>query len=208
MTEEHKKKISGTLKGRPLSEETKRKMSASRMGHKISEETRKKISAANKGKHHGQSFVAPEVRLRISRTNLNKKPCWIFFYLWRDKGNPVYVGHTRNIAKREKKHRSGETVFDRTFLKENQGCTIEDLELRVWDISLGKWAIAIEAALIKFYETRFPSGQNKSERIKSEKDLINCGLGGSFKRTRQQNERHSQVMKDWWLRRKNGATLV
>lgn len=57
-SEEHKKKISESLKGKknPLygkhpSEEAKKKMSEAKKGHQVSEETKKKISEYRKGKH-------------------------------------------------------------------------------------------------------------------------------------------------------------
>lgn len=56
-SEEHRKHISDSLKGRPLSE----KWIGARMGHEVSPETRKKISEANmgrispmEGKHHSE----------------------------------------------------------------------------------------------------------------------------------------------------------
>ena len=56
-SEEHRKKISESQKGRTspmkgvtLSEETRRKISESHKGHTVSEETRKKMSESQKGK--------------------------------------------------------------------------------------------------------------------------------------------------------------
>jgi group I intron endonuclease len=70
-TEENKKKISESNKGRinpykgrkrkPLSDETKKKLSEAHKGKIISEETRKKISTANKGKKRSE-----ESKKRIS----------------------------------------------------------------------------------------------------------------------------------------------
>lgn len=51
VSEETRKKMSKVHKGRKPSEETKKKMSEARKGHPVSEETRKKISEAQKGKH-------------------------------------------------------------------------------------------------------------------------------------------------------------
>lgn len=48
-SDEHKKKISESNKGRIVSEETRKKMSESRKGIKLSEETRKKMSESKKG---------------------------------------------------------------------------------------------------------------------------------------------------------------
>lgn len=63
LSDEYKKKISDTLKGRvspykghKASEETKRKRREKRIGHKTSEETRLKISQANKGKKRSDEF--------------------------------------------------------------------------------------------------------------------------------------------------------
>ena len=61
-SEEHRNKISESLKGKKLSEETKKKMSEARKGKStwnkglktgsLSEETKKKISTSHKGKKH------------------------------------------------------------------------------------------------------------------------------------------------------------
>ena len=49
-TEEHKKNLSKSLKGRIVSKETREKLSKSLKGHPTSQETRKKISESHKGK--------------------------------------------------------------------------------------------------------------------------------------------------------------
>ena len=49
-TEETKKKISESSKGKTLSEETRKKLSEAKKGGTLSEETRKKLSEAKKGK--------------------------------------------------------------------------------------------------------------------------------------------------------------
>ena len=54
LSEEHKRKISESEKGRKLSEETRKKMSESRKGKSSSEEQKKKISAALKGRSHSE----------------------------------------------------------------------------------------------------------------------------------------------------------
>ena len=54
MSEEAKKKISETKKGRQLSEETKRKMSEAHKGKPLSEEHKRKMIEINKGKHHSE----------------------------------------------------------------------------------------------------------------------------------------------------------
>ena len=56
-TAERNRKISESLKDKPLSEETKRKM----RGRHLSEETKRKLSEANKGKH-----LSEERRAKIS----------------------------------------------------------------------------------------------------------------------------------------------
>lgn len=52
LSEETKKKISESNKGKKISEETKKKMSEARKGKKLSEETKKKISECNSNKKH------------------------------------------------------------------------------------------------------------------------------------------------------------
>ena len=47
ITEEHRKKISEALTGKPRSEDTKRKLSLAHKGKRLSEETKKKMSIAN-----------------------------------------------------------------------------------------------------------------------------------------------------------------
>lgn len=61
-SEETKKKISESEKGRKLTEEHKKHISNSKMGYKQSEETKKKISEAHKGKkknYHPHNFGIP-----------------------------------------------------------------------------------------------------------------------------------------------------
>ena len=53
-TEETKKKMSESHKGKQPTEETRKKMSESQKGKVVSEETRKKISMSNKGKNSGK----------------------------------------------------------------------------------------------------------------------------------------------------------
>ncbi len=50
LSEEHKRKISESEKGRKFSEETKKKISEANKGKKLSEETKMKLSKLNKGK--------------------------------------------------------------------------------------------------------------------------------------------------------------
>lgn len=51
LSEEHKKKVSESLKGRDFSEEHRRHLSEANTGTKLSDETRKKISENHKGRH-------------------------------------------------------------------------------------------------------------------------------------------------------------
>jgi hypothetical protein len=66
-SDETKKKISQTSKGRKLSPETKARMSQSRMGMKISEERRKKISQSLMGRK-----LSPEHKEKLSKSHLGK----------------------------------------------------------------------------------------------------------------------------------------
>ena len=50
-SEEHRRKISESNKGKKRSEESRKKMSEARKGIQFSNETRKKLSEAKKGKH-------------------------------------------------------------------------------------------------------------------------------------------------------------
>jgi group I intron endonuclease len=70
-SEETRKKISDALRGRkygPLSEEHKRKMSESLKGHPVSQETREKLRKANTGK-----TLSEETRRKISEVQKGKK---------------------------------------------------------------------------------------------------------------------------------------
>jgi len=68
LTEEHKRKLSESQKGKKLSEEHKRKISKTQKGRKMSEEHRRKISESGKGKTHSQ-----ESRKRMSDAKKGKK---------------------------------------------------------------------------------------------------------------------------------------
>ena len=76
-TAERNRKISESLKDKPLSEETKRKM----RGRHLSEETKRKLSEANKGKHLSEerrakisaSFKARRNRLANEKEHIMKK---------------------------------------------------------------------------------------------------------------------------------------
>ena len=63
-SEETRRKISETLKGRRVSDETKRKLSEVNKGHKFSEEHKRKISEANRGRHNIP--CSEEARRKIS----------------------------------------------------------------------------------------------------------------------------------------------
>ena len=70
-TDESKRKISDTLKGRPLSEETKKKMSESRKGMVMSEEARNKLVENNKARRGTK--MSDEVKKKMSIAKLGKK---------------------------------------------------------------------------------------------------------------------------------------
>ena len=67
MSEEVRKKISESLKGKTLSEEVRKKISESLKGKQFSEQTRRKLSDANKGKHHSD-----EARKKMSDAKKGK----------------------------------------------------------------------------------------------------------------------------------------
>lgn len=66
-TDKTKKKISETEKGKPKSEETKRKMSEVQKGHSVSSETKLKIGAKHKGK-----VLSEETKRKLSEANKGK----------------------------------------------------------------------------------------------------------------------------------------
>lgn len=106
----------------------------------------------------------------------NREPRWMHFYLWLVEGLPVYVGQASSLEKRRKRHCQGRTVFGKKFFRPlmlESGLAVEfrDLQIRVWDRPRGNWANGIEAALVDLYGTRFPQGQNRSERQKSEQEM-------------------------------------
>ena len=63
-SEETRKKLSESMKGREVSEETRRKISEANKGKTRSEETRRKISESHKGKTHSE-----ETRMKMSESN-------------------------------------------------------------------------------------------------------------------------------------------
>ena len=73
-SEETRKKLSESLKGKPKSEEARRKMSESAKGKVLSEETKRKISEAGKGR-----VFSDEARRKISEAakqrEKRKKDC-------------------------------------------------------------------------------------------------------------------------------------
>ena len=69
LSEEHRKKLSESLRCKHLSEETRKKMSESRKGRTLSEEHRKKMSESHKGKHN-----SAETRQKMSEAHKGK--CW------------------------------------------------------------------------------------------------------------------------------------
>src|SRR5580693_2140003 len=86
-TEEHNKRISAALKGRPISEERKLKLLLSRKGARASEETRRKIGLAsknrtpwNKGKtgYHLHWSEDAKRRARPARPHKRGKHSWNF----------------------------------------------------------------------------------------------------------------------------------
>ena len=71
LSDETRRKMSESKKGRIFSEEHRRKLSESHKGHTVSDETRKKMSEAKKGENHplyGKHF-SEETRRKISETN-------------------------------------------------------------------------------------------------------------------------------------------
>ena len=74
-TEEHKEKISESLKGIKRSIYTKKKMSNSQKGNKHCNESKKKMSIAKKGKNHPNygKHLSIEVREKISKSNMGRK---------------------------------------------------------------------------------------------------------------------------------------
>ena len=71
LSDETRRKMSESKKGRIFSEEHRRKLSESHKGHTVSEETRKKMSEAKKGENnplYGKHF-SEETRRKISEAN-------------------------------------------------------------------------------------------------------------------------------------------
>ncbi len=68
LSDEAKRRISESKKGKPLSEETKRKISIAGKGRTHSEETKKKISDGLKGKNKGKKHIVSDEH----RRNLSK----------------------------------------------------------------------------------------------------------------------------------------
>lgn len=78
LSEETRKKISASNKGKYVSEETRKKISETWMGHVVSEETRKKMSENRKGKGTGESnhnygkSLSEETKKKISESRKGK----------------------------------------------------------------------------------------------------------------------------------------
>jgi len=201
---EHREKIRKANLGKKLSQETKNRMSIAKMGHVLSEETRKKISLANKGKPHGGGKCSKKTKKLLRKINLEKKPHWIHFYLYTLNGRNLYVGQTKSIKNRHGMHLSGETTFGKNFLKDHPQAICIDLNIKVWDITYGRWANAIEEALIVEYDTRFPKGFNKLKGVPKSKEhaekLRHCDR--SFSKTKAYRAKMSKVNKKAWKKRK------
>ena len=77
LSEEHRRKISESHKGKHLSDETKHKLSEVNRGRKLSEEHRRKISESHKGKSSGnkgkkQSEI--QIQTRVNKIKGRKNP--------------------------------------------------------------------------------------------------------------------------------------
>lgn len=81
-----------------------------------------------------------------------KKSVWVHFYLWRHKGNPVYVGQTVDITKRTYRHIFDQRALGKLISSDSDNCTCEELG-SVWDVFKGRWATGIENAFIDAYAT-------------------------------------------------------
>jgi hypothetical protein len=92
-----------------------------------------------------------------------KVKTWVYFYLWRHLGRPIYVGQTSDVVERTKQHLlpSASSNFQKFLKKKISECTCEDLNLRVWDKPQGHFANGIENAIMDLYETLSPSGFNE-----------------------------------------------
>ena len=75
LTEEHKRKIGESGKGRHHTEETKKEMNKAKKGIPLSEEHRKKLSEAHKGEKHSNygKHLSEETKKRISEAKQSKK---------------------------------------------------------------------------------------------------------------------------------------
>jgi group I intron endonuclease len=75
LTEEHKRKIGESGKGRRHTEETKKEMNKAKKGIPLSEEHRKKLSEAHKGEKHSNygKHLSEETKKRISEAKQSKK---------------------------------------------------------------------------------------------------------------------------------------
>ena len=74
-TEEHRKKISKSRKGRKYSDDTKRKMSDAKKGRKYNENHKNQMSLAKKGNQYRLgSKMSDEAKYKISKANSKPKP--------------------------------------------------------------------------------------------------------------------------------------
>jgi hypothetical protein len=102
--------------------------------------------------------------------------CWVYFYLWRHLGRPIYVGQTVDISIRTKQHLlpSADGTFQK-FIKEND-CICEELSIKVWDRPQGHYANGIENALMDLYNTLVPNGFNECYSAEKGPES-SCALG-------------------------------
>lgn len=107
-TEETKRKMSESLKGKQLSEEHKRKLSESKKGRQFSEEHKRKISEANKGRQFSE-----ETKRKLSEAN---------------KGRQLSEEHKRKISEsckgrqlsEETRRKLSESAKDKQFSEETR----------------------------------------------------------------------------------------
>jgi hypothetical protein len=71
LSEETKKKISESHKGKKISEETKKKMSEANKGKRVSEENKRKMSVLRKGVKRSEEYIAK--MKEINKLNFSKK---------------------------------------------------------------------------------------------------------------------------------------
>ena len=100
--EEHKQKVSESMKGRFVSEETRRKMSKAQRGRHHTEESKRKMSESHKGQK-----ASEETKRKMSESHKGKKnPMWgvnrFFSDEWKRKMSEAHRGkHHSEEAKRK-----------------------------------------------------------------------------------------------------------